>query len=98
MARHLNLHHPLKQLAQWVLRKELAQAHKSYCRVMNENSKLRVSLDERGKQVGAERRLMRVVTAGSSDFRRSLEKNLLSAEMQLEGARQICKQLEKTLR
>jgi len=95
MARHLNLHHPLKQLAQWVLRKELAQAHKSYCRVMNENSKLRVSLDERGKQVG---RLTRVVTAGSSGFRRSLEKNLLSAEMQLEGARQICKQLEKTLR
>ena len=51
--------HPLKRLAQWILRYELEAAHKNYLRIMRERDTVRNELNDTYKELLHERRRLR---------------------------------------
>ena len=51
--------HPLKRLAQWILRHELEVAHKHYMRIMRERDTVRNELNDTYKELLHERKRLR---------------------------------------
>lgn len=51
--------HPLKRLAQWILRHELEVANKHYLRIMRERDTVRAELNDTYKELLHERRRLR---------------------------------------